>query len=279
MVNLFNTFLNRKIDDDLLDEIEANLISADLGVVFTTQIVNEMRKTKFNKIATMDDIKPILEKHIKEYIKNTAKTLQVKNGLNVFVFIGINAAGKTTIIGKYANKLRHGGKKVLISACDTFRAGAVKQIEEWAKRANVDIVKAEKEGQDPTSVAYKGLEKAKAENYDVLLIDTAGRMQNNINLIDELKKIERIIKPDETILVLDATIGQNALKQVETFSKAVNVSGLVMNKMEGTAKGGILVPIAEKFNKPVYFCGIGEGIGDIREFDVEWYINRIFLGV
>ncbi|MDR3289937.1 MAG: signal recognition particle-docking protein FtsY [Rickettsiales bacterium] len=276
-MSLFDAFLNKKIDDALLEDIESILISSDLGLPITEKIINDIKKVKIEKIATMDDIKPIIAKHIKKYIKNVGKKLTLNDDKkpNVFMFIGINASGKTTIIGKYANQLKKEGKKVLIAACDTFRAGAVQQIDEWCKKVKVDIVKPEKDKQDPASVVYKSLEKAKKENYDVLLIDTAGRMQNNVNLINELKKIERVVKLDEIILVLDATIGQNALKQVETFGMAVNISGLVMNKLDGTAKGGILVPISEKFNKPVYFCGMGEGIEDLKEFDADIYIEKI----
>ena len=197
------------------------------------------------------------------------------------MFVGVNGVGKTTVIGKIAKKLKEEGKKVLISACDTFRAGAVEQLEVWCKNIGVDIVKAEKEGMDPSSVAYKSLEKAKKENYDVLLIDTAGRMQNNINLMQELQKIERVLKKldekgaDETILVLDASIGQNAKKQVEIFNKMLNISGIIMNKMDGTAKGGILVPIVHEFKKPIYAIGIGEGVDDLQEFNADNYIKSL----
>ena len=197
------------------------------------------------------------------------------------MFVGVNGVGKTTVIGKIAKKLKDDGKKVLIGACDTFRAGAVDQLQKWCENCAVDMVQADKEGMDPSAVAYRALEKAKKENYDVLLLDTAGRMQNNVNLMQELQKIERVLKKidekgiDENILVLDASIGQNAKKQVEIFNKMLNISGLIMNKMDGTAKGGILVAIANEFKKPIYAIGVGEGINDLQEFKADDYINSL----
>ncbi|MDR2527037.1 MAG: signal recognition particle-docking protein FtsY [Rickettsiales bacterium] len=273
---MFSIFANKKINEDLLSELENILIGADLGLPVTNDILYELRKNKYNKDVTIQEIKEVIGEYIKKYIKNIGKELIIEDKKPfVIMFLGVNGSGKTTIIGKYAKRLKDEGKKVLIVAGDTYRAGAVAQIEQWAIKSNTDLVKAEKEGQDPTSVAYKGIEKAKNLKYDVVLIDTAGRMHNNVNLIQELQKIERIIKPDENVLVIDATIGQNNLKQIEDFSKAVNITGIILNKLDGTAKGGVLVQMSRKFNKPIYFIGIGEGIDDMVKFDADWYIDKL----
>lgn len=280
---LFSIFSGKKIDDELLEELEELLIASDLGIDITNKVIGELKKNKYSKSSTTEDIKLILSKHIKEFLHNSEKQLVIdeKRKPYILMFVGINGVGKTTVIGKIAKKLKEEGKKVLIAACDTFRAGAVEQLELWCDKVGVEIVKAEKTGMDPSSVAYRALEKAKNENYDVLLVDTAGRMQNNINLMNELQKIERVLKKldekgvDETILVLDATIGQNAKKQVEIFNKMLNVSGLIMNKMDGTAKGGILVPIVHDYKKPIYAIGIGEGVDDLQEFNADDYIKSL----
>ena len=280
---LFSIFTGKKIDEELLEELEELLISSDLGIDITNKVISEVRRNKYSKSSTTEDIKIVLSKYIKEFLHNSERSLSINDNRHPYIlmFVGVNGVGKTTVIGKIAKKLKEEGKKVLISACDTFRAGAVEQLEVWCKNIGVDIVKAEKEGMDPSSVAYKSLEKAKKENYDVLLIDTAGRMQNNINLMQELQKIERVLKKldekgaDETILVLDASIGQNAKKQVEIFNKMLNISGIIMNKMDGTAKGGILVPIVHEFKKPIYAIGIGEGVDDLQEFNADNYIKSL----
>ena len=280
---LFSIFTGKKIDEELLEELEELLISSDLGIDITNKVISEVRRNKYSKSLTTEDIKIVLSKYIKEFLHNSERSLSISDNRHPYIlmFVGVNGVGKTTVIGKIAKKLKEECKKVLISACDTFRAGAVEQLEVWCKNIGVDIVKAEKEGMDPSSVAYKSLEKAKKENYDVLLIDTAGRMQNNINLMQELQKIERVLKKldekgaDETILVLDASIGQNAKKQVEIFNKMLNISGIIMNKMDGTAKGGILVPIVHEFKKPIYAIGIGEGVDDLQEFNADNYIKSL----
>ncbi len=280
---LFSIFTGKKIDDNLLDELEELLITSDLGINITNKILNEVKKNKYTKTVSSDDIKNLIFKHLMEFLHGTEKKLDInpQRKPHIIMFVGVNGVGKTTVIGKIAKKLKSEGKKVLISACDTFRAGAVEQLEKWSENSGVEMVQAEKEGTDPSAIAYKALEKAKKENYDVLLIDTAGRMQNNVNLMQELQKIERVIKKldnkgiDDVVLVLDATIGQNAKKQVELFNKTVNISGLIMNKMDGTAKGGILISIAEEFKKPVYAIGIGEGIDDLQEFKAENYVKSL----
>lgn len=280
---LFSIFTGKKIDDNLLDELEELLITSDLGLNITNKILGEIKKNKYTKTLSSEDIKDIISKQLVEFLHGTEKKLNINSERkpHIIMFVGVNGVGKTTVIGKIAKKLKAEGKKVLIAACDTFRAGAVEQLEKWSENSGVEMIQAEKEGMDPSAVAYKALEKAKKEKYDVLLIDTAGRMQNNINLMQELEKIERVVKKldgngiDETILVLDATIGQNTKKQVELFDKTTNISGLIMNKMDGTAKGGILVAIAEKFKKPIYAIGIGEGIDDLQEFNIENYVKSL----
>ncbi len=280
---LFSIFTGKKIDEELLEELEELLITSDLGLDITNKVLNEIRKNKYSKTSTIEDIKLILSKYIKEFLHNSEKSLNIdpKRKPYVLLFVGVNGVGKTTVIGKIAKKLKEEGKKILIGACDTFRAGAVEQLDKWCKASDVEMVQAEKEGMDPSAVAYKSLEKAKKEGFDVLLLDTAGRMQNNTNLMQELQKIERVLKKidekgiDESILVLDATIGQNAKKQVEMFSKTLNISGLIMNKMDGTAKGGILVSIVHEFKKPIYAIGVGENIDDLQEFNSDDYIKSL----
>ncbi|HSQ97323.1 MAG TPA: signal recognition particle-docking protein FtsY [Rickettsiales bacterium] len=280
---LFSIFTGKKIDDSLLEELEELLITSDLGINITNKILSEIKKNKYTKTVDSNDIKNIISKYLLEFLHASEKKLDINPNRkpHIIMFVGVNGVGKTTVIGKIAKKLKLEGKKVLISACDTFRAGAVEQLEKWSKDSNVDMVQAEKEGTDPSAVAYKALEKAKKENYDVLLIDTAGRMQNNINLMHELEKIDRVIKKldekgvDDVILVLDATVGQNTKKQVELFNKTINISGLIMNKMDGTAKGGILVSIVNEFKKPIYAIGIGEGIDDLQEFNKENFVNSL----
>lgn len=280
---LFSIFTGKTIDEELLRDLEDLLITSDLGINITNKILSEIKKNKYTKTVSDSDIKSIISKYLIEFLHGAEKKLDINPARKPYIimFVGVNGVGKTTVIGKIAKKLKSEGKKVLIAACDTFRAGAVEQLEKWSNDCNVEMVQAEKEGTDPSAVAYKALEKAKKENYDVLLIDTAGRMQNNINLMHELQKIERVIKKlddkgaDDVILVLDATVGQNTKKQVDIFNKTINISGLIMNKMDGTAKGGILVSIVNEFKKPVYAIGIGEGIDDLQEFNTENYVKSL----
>ncbi len=283
-IGLSSIFSGKKLDNETIEELEDLLISSDISINIVNNIVDFLKKNRFGKEVTVEDIKEIIFKKLKQ-IFNEAKdnTITFDSSPYVLMFVGVNGCGKTTIIGKLANELKKENKKVLLAACDTFRAGAAEQLEVWKDRAEVDIIRAEKENSDPASVAFKAFKKAKEENYDILIIDTAGRLQNNINLMAELSKIENVLrKIDEkvdsfkkNILVLDATTGQNSLKQFEIFNKSVNIDGIVMNKMDGTSKGGILVSIVEKFRKPVYLLGVGEKIGDLKNFDTDEFLRNL----
>ncbi len=283
-IGLSSIFSGKKLDNETIEELEDLLISSDISINIVNNIIDFLKKNRFGKEVTVEDIKEIIFKKLKQ-IFNEAKdnTITFDNSPYVLMFVGVNGCGKTTIIGKLANELKKENKKVLLAACDTFRAGAAEQLEVWKDRAEVDIIRAEKENSDPASVAFKAFKKAKEENYDILIIDTAGRLQNNINLMAELSKIENVLrKIDEkvdsfkkNILVLDATTGQNSLKQFEIFNKSVNIDGIVMNKMDGTSKGGILVSIVEKFRKPVYLLGVGEKIDDLKNFDADEFLRNL----
>ncbi len=282
-------FTHKKLDEEILQELEEALITADLGAKFSEKIIDELKKNKFQKSITENEIKEFLAQKITEILKkcekNLDETLQnYQNSPKTLIFNGVNGSGKTTTIGKIAFNLSNQGKKVLIAACDTFRAGAADQLEVWAKRSNCEIVKAQKEGEDPASIAYKAMKKGKEENFDFLLIDTAGRLQNKQNLMDELKKINNVLKkidesaPNENILVLDATIGQNAKNQIEIFDKIVGISGLIITKLDGSAKAGVVVGICDEFQKPIYAIGIGEKIQDLQQFDAEKFSKNL-LGI
>lgn len=281
---LTSIFTGKKLNDELLEELEDLLISSDIGIAVVENIIDFLRKNRYEKEITTNDVKKIIFQKLSHIFNGIHDDIVEFNRKSyVLMFVGVNGSGKTTMIGKLANELKKNNKKVLLAACDTFRAGAAEQLEVWKERARVDIIKGEGEHPDPASVAYKALQKAKAENYDVLMIDTAGRLQNNINLMAELVKIENVLKKiDENIedskkniLVLDATTGQNAVKQFELFDKSININGVIMNKMDGTSKGGILVSLVEKFRKPIYAVGIGEKIDDIKNFSANEYLKHL----
>ncbi len=273
-------FTHKTLDQDALDELEESLIRADVGVAASSEIIAALSKDKFNKQITEPEIKEFLANKIEEQLLPYAKHLERDEKLQVILVCGVNGNGKTTTIGKLASKYQEQGKKVLMAACDTFRAAAMDQLKVWSERVGCEIVVGA-ENSDPASVAYKALEKAKAENCDVLLVDTAGRLHNKSNLMDELAKIIRVIKkidesaPHDTVLVLDATTGQNALLQVETFKEIVNISGLILTKLDGTAKGGIIVAIAKKFKLPIHYIGVGETIEDLNEFDPKDFARAV----
>ena len=276
------------IDDDLFDAIEDLLISADIGVDTVLHFTNELRNEVKNKtFETPSDLsETIVDKLFEIYLKDefVDTTLQFEEGkINVFLFVGVNGVGKTTTIGKLAKQYKDEGKKVMMVAGDTFRAGAIEQLYEWSKRAKVDFYQKQA-GSDPSSVIFEALEKAKNENYDLVLIDTAGRLQNKVNLMNELAKMRRVIErvipdqPAETLLVIDATTGQNGMNQAKVFNEATDLTGIVLTKLDGTAKGGIVLAIRHLYNLPIKYVGLGEKIDDLVPFDIETYIYNLFKG-
>ena len=279
---LSSIFTGKKLDEEMIEELENILITSDININIVNNITNFLRKNKYDKNVSIDDVKTIIFNEVNKIfstIKNDSIVLDKKP--YVIMFSGVNGSGKTTIIGKIANKYKKQGKKVLLGACDTFRAGAVEQLNEWKNKANVDIITEEKA--DPASIAYKAYNKAKNEDYDLLLIDTAGRLQNNTNLMAELSKIQNVLKkiddslPHKSIIVLDATTGQNAIKQMDIFSKALNIDSVIINKMDGTSKGGVLVSVVDQFKKPIIAVGVGEKIEDIEDFNSEKFIKNLVL--
>ncbi|MBQ3102272.1 signal recognition particle-docking protein FtsY [bacterium] len=274
--NLLNQ--DKPFDEFELEDIESNLIRADIGVELAVDIVEKIRKNKITSSKLVDFLKSEFENTLKDSTETNLK--YDENKLNVYFVVGINGAGKTTLIGKLANKLKNEGKKVLIVAGDTFRAAAEEQLDIWAQRAGVDIVR--KDRIDSSAVIYEGLEKAQKEGYNVLLIDTAGRLQNKFNLIEELKKNKSVITklaPDcinENILVLDANLGQNGLSQAKVFTEAVDVTCCAVTKLDGSARGGIIFAIAHDFHIPTKLIGVGEKIDDIKDFNSKEFIEKIF---
>lgn len=276
-------FTHKKIDDETLAKLEESLILSDMGVEVSKKIIDETRAKKFDKNITEDEIKKFIAEEIYKILATSQKNLQLDDAIKprVIIFNGVNGAGKTTTIGKIANNLTNDNKKVLIAACDTFRAGADMQLDVWAKRSGCEIVSALKDQEDPASVAYRAFDKAKKENFDILLIDTAGRLQNKQNLMDELKKINNVLKkldasaPHENILIIDALTGQNVKNQLDVFNQVIGISGLIITKLDGTAKGGVVVGLAEKFKLPIYAIGIGEKIEDLQTFDAKNFANNL----
>ena len=274
-----------KISEDFYDELEEILITADIGVNTVMDFVDRLRKrVKEEHIEDFEYLKEVIvDELFMIYVGNDilSSKLNIKNDeLNVLLFVGVNGVGKTTSIAKIANKLKKDGKKVMLIAGDTFRAGAVNQLEEWASRLNVGFYGDDRT--DPSAVIYDGLNKAKEENYDVVLVDTAGRLQNKSNLMKELEKMNRVIgeivpgNPVETLLVIDATTGQNGISQAKSFKEITNITGIVLTKLDGTAKGGIVLAIKELVDIPVKFVGLGEKEDDMIPFDIEKYIYGLF---
>lgn len=285
-----NAFLAnfRRVDEDFFEELEEMLILSDVGVNVATQLTEDLRyEAKLENAKKADDLKRvIIEKLVEIYEKDGVFNEQInfQDGLTVMLFVGVNGVGKTTSIGKLAYKYKNEGKKVMLVAADTFRAGAVAQLAEWGRRVDVPVVTGPEKA-DPASVVFDGMERAVAENVDVLLIDTAGRLQNKDNLMAELEKIGRIIKrvvpdaPHETLLALDASTGQNALSQAKEFSKITPLTGLILTKIDGSAKGGVVLAIRQELDIPVKFIGFGEKIDDIGEFDSEDFIRGLLEGI
>ena len=275
-----------KINEEYFDELEEILIMADIGVNTVMNFMDRLRKRVRNeKIEDPNLLKEVIvDELFIIYVDDSILESKInynENGPTVLLFVGVNGVGKTTTIGKLASKMISAGKKVLLVAGDTFRAGATKQLEEWAGRVGASFVGKE-EGCDPASVVFDGLEKAKLENYDVVLIDTAGRLQNKVNLMKELEKINRVIgtqipdAPHETLLIIDATTGQNGISQAKSFKEITNITGIVLTKLDGTAKGGIVLAIKEEVNIPVKYIGLGETKDDLQPFDIESYIYGLF---
>lgn len=278
--NVFSTF--RKVDEDLLEELEEALIMSDVGMETSEKIISQLRdKIKREKIEDAEDVKKALKDIIKEILDSVDSSLNLQTTPSIILVVGVNGVGKTTSIGKIANRLKKDGKKVVIAAADTFRAAAVEQLEIWANRAGCDIVKRH-EGSDPASVVYDAIKVTKEKNADVLICDTAGRLHNKKYLMDELIKIMKIVDrelPDaskEVLMVLDATTGQNAILQVKAFKETVDINGLILTKLDGTAKGGIVLAIKEAVNIPVKYIGLGETKEDLQVFDIEKYIYGLF---
>lgn len=270
------------IDDDFYEEIEELLIMGDLGVHATEEIIEKLKKNvKEQRIKEPAACKELLIQGIKEQMDVGETAYRFEEEKSVVLMIGVNGVGKTTTVGKLAGKLKDQGRKVVLAAADTFRAAAGEQLGEWANRAGVDMIGGQ-EGSDPASVIYDAVAAAKARNADVLLCDTAGRLHNKKNLMEELKKINRILEkeyPDafrETLVVLDATTGQNALVQAKQFSEVADITGIVLTKMDGTAKGGIAVAIQSELGIPVKYIGVGETIDDLQKFDSEQFVNALF---
>ena len=276
------------VDDEYFESLEEILIMSDIGVNTVMEIIDRLKKrVKKENINTSEELKDIIvDEMFIIYVNGdiiTNKINYAKERPTVILFVGVNGAGKTTTIGKIAYKLKSEGKKVLMVAGDTFRAGAIQQLDEWASNIDCDIVY--KENADPVSVMYDGVNKAKDENYDVVLIDTAGRLQNKVGLMKELEKVNKVIgklidnAPHETLLVIDATTGQNGISQAKSFKEITNITGIVLTKLDGTAKGGIVLAIKEETGIPVKYVGLGETKNDLRTFDIEKYIYGLFKGM
>ena len=270
-----------KVDEDMLEELEELLIMADVGVGATEEIIEELRdRIKDGRLKEKDQVLDTLKEILGEMI-GEHQPLKLETTPSVILVIGVNGAGKTTSIGKISKRLRLQGKKVVVAAADTFRAAAIDQLEVWCQRAKVEIVK-QSEGSDPAAVVFDAINYAKKKEADVLIIDTAGRLHNKTNLMNELAKINRVIDrelPDasrENLLVLDATTGQNAVIQAKEFSKAANITGITLNKLDGTAKGGIVISIKRELGIPVKFIGVGEKIDDMQEFDAKQFVDALF---
>ena len=274
----------RKLDDKMLNEIEDLLISSDIGVSTASLIVEKIKKENFSKELDIKQLKQLISDQIYEIMNVSDSFLKIKEDqLNIWLFVGVNGSGKTTTIGKIAKQEKDNGKKVILAAADTFRAAAVDQLSIWSKRVGIEMVKGE-EKSDPASVVYKAIEEAKKSDYDLLLIDTAGRLQNKTDLMQELEKIIRVIKkqdpsaPHNCLIVLDATTGQNVISQVEVFLQSAGLTGIIMTKLDGTARGGVLVAVTKKFNLPIYRIGLGEKIEDLETFDPKLF-SRVIVGL
>ena len=276
---VFSSF--RKVDEDFLEELEEMLIMSDIGMDTSIKIINHLReRIKREKIEDEEDVKKTLREEMQKILEVTDISLHLNTKPSVILVVGVNGVGKTTSIGKIANRLAKDGKKVVVAAADTFRAAAVEQLEIWAKRSGADIVKRE-EGVDPASVVYDAIQITREKNADILIVDTAGRLHNKKYLMDELNKIQKVINKEmreadkEVLLVIDGTTGQNAISQVKAFKEEADITGLVLTKLDGTAKGGVVIGIVEQNKIPVKFIGIGEQIDDMEIFNAEDFVKAI----
>ena len=286
MSNKIEEVLNsyKKVDEELFDDLEEVLVMADVGANTTMEIIDRLKvRVKEEKINEPTAVKEVLKNEIKKLMKESVSSneLDIEPLPAVILVVGVNGVGKTTTIGKLSYRFNNEGKKVLIAAGDTFRAAAIEQLEEWANRSNADII-SHKEGADPAAVIYDGIQAAKARKTDLLICDTAGRLHNKSNLMNELNKIFRIVDKDygdatkEVLLVLDATTGQNAINQAKVFKEVVNISGIVLTKLDGTAKGGVVIGLQSELGLPVKLVGVGEGINDLQPFNVDDFVDAIF---
>ena len=274
--------MSAEIDDDFLDELEMILLSADVGAKTTEKLIGAVRQAARKKeISGTEDVVPFLKKYLVDMLTDEGQRTRLSGSPTVILVVGVNGVGKTTTIGKLANYFHLFNHKVMIAAADTFRAAAAEQLEIWGQRAGCDVIK-HAEGADPAAVVYDAMKAAIARKADILFIDTAGRLHNKANLMNELEKIHRVIKreepgaPHETFLVLDATTGQNAIAQAKVFTETANVTGVVLTKLDGTAKGGVVIAIREELGLPVKWIGVGEGIMDFRPFEPEKFVDALF---
>ncbi|GGH74876.1 fused signal recognition particle receptor [Pullulanibacillus pueri] len=275
----------RKVDEEFFEELEDILIGADVGVTTVMDIVERLKdEARTRNIKDTEALREVIAEVLADMLTKSEEETSLKmneNGLTVYLFVGVNGVGKTTTIGKLANRFKNEGKKVLLAAGDTFRAGAIEQLEIWGERAGVDVIKHQ-EGSDPAAVVFDAVAAAKSRGVDILICDTAGRLQNKVNLMKELEKVKRVISrelpdaPHEVLLALDATTGQNALSQAKTFGEATDVTGIVLTKLDGTAKGGIVFAIRNELDLPVKLVTLGEGIDDIQPFDADAFVYGLF---
>ncbi|MYL63760.1 signal recognition particle-docking protein FtsY [Bacillus hwajinpoensis] len=286
MNNLVKNY--RKVDEEFFEELEELLISADVGVATVMDLIDVLKdEARTRNIKDTKELQSVISEKLAELLHKSDEdgSLNIQeDGLTVFLFVGVNGVGKTTTIGKLAHKFKQEGKKVVLAAGDTFRAGAIEQLDVWGERAGVDVIKHQA-GSDPAAVVFDAVQSAKSRNADILLCDTAGRLQNKVNLMNELEKVKRVIQrevpsgPHEVILVLDATTGQNAMSQAKQFGQSTDVSGIALTKLDGTAKGGIVLAIRHELDIPVKLVGLGEKMDDLQEFDPDTFVYGLFSSI
>lgn len=282
--NVDQIFLGeRKIDAELFEELEETLITADMGPAFAYDLIEEMKdQVKRKELNNAEVLKGVMKEHMLQILRSDQAVKEIpRDRLYTIMVVGVNGTGKTTTIGKLAHDFKQDGRSIMMVAADTFRAAAIEQLEVWSKRVDVPIIK-QKMGADPSAVVFDAIRAAKAQKINLMIIDTAGRLHTKVNLMEELKKMKRIMErelpgaPDEVLLVLDATTGQNAVNQAKMFQEETGVSGIVLTKLDGTAKGGIVVRIAKELNIPIRYIGVGEGIDDLKPFNAEDFVNALF---